>query len=420
MLSSLRCKLALLLVFPLSYSLVVQGQSAPEKAAKASRAYYEKNYKSSVSLTEEALREGAKSATVAYNGACAAALDGDVEHAFALLDKAIKLGYHNDEMTNDSDLATLRSDPRWTKSIGLVKANAAAFRRVHSDPESVKFITSDVALFWNVYDKIGKADDPVRVLDEEYLNAGTVGLQDFVSGRISSGKNLYATIQKHPKFYGAIRENTLKTKLVEAQVRESFRKFKKIYPDALFPDVYFVIGAMNSGGTYSENGLLLGAELHGMGAGVPTDELSAWEKSVVKPYTVLPNIISHELMHFQQKHEAKTLLGKAIHEGSADFLASLVSEGNFNEVTYQYGYAHEGELWRQFKSEMLGSDTSKWLYGESQRDGHPADLGYFIGFRISQAYYNKSKDKQRAIREILTVEDFEKLLRESGYGTQFE
>ncbi|HEX6881595.1 MAG TPA: DUF2268 domain-containing putative Zn-dependent protease, partial [Terriglobales bacterium] len=210
-----------------------------------------------------------------------------------------------------------------------------------------------------------------------------------------------------------------KTRLVEPQVRKSFRRFKKIYPDALFPDVYFVIGAMNSGGTYSGNGLLLGAELHGLGAGVPTDELTAWEKSVVKPYTVLPNIISHELMHFQQKHEANTLLGKAIHEGSADFLASLVSDGNFNEITYQYGYAHEAELWKQFKSEMLGSDTSKWLYGESQRDGHPADLGYFMGFRISQAYYNRAKNKQQAIRDIVTVEDFEQLLRQSGYGTQY-
>lgn len=46
------------------------------------------------------------------------------------------------------------------------------------------------------------------------------------------------------------------------------------------------------------------------------------------------------------------------------------------------------------------------------------DLGYFIGYRIAQAYYNRKMDKQQAIRDIITGNggDVRALLAESGYN----
>src|SRR5262249_26050162 len=144
-----------------------------------------------------------------------------------------------------------------------------------------------------------------------------------------------------------------------------------------------------------------------------------WHKNAVKSSQDLPSIIAHELMHFQQRHTPRTLLGKAFREGSADFLASLIASGNFNQRTYDYAYAHEAELWKAFQLEMNGTDISNWLYASTLRDGHPADLGYFMGFRIAQAYYDRAADKKRAIRDILTKDDFEAILRDSRYGESF-
>jgi Flp pilus assembly protein TadD len=49
-----------------------------------------------------------------YNVACCHALGGEKEEALALLDKAIRNGYgHREWMENDSDLASLRDDPRF-------------------------------------------------------------------------------------------------------------------------------------------------------------------------------------------------------------------------------------------------------------------------------------------------------------------
>jgi uncharacterized protein YjaZ len=94
----------------------------------------------------------------------------------------------------------------------------------------------------------------------------------------------------------------------------------------------------------------------------------------------------------------------------------LISGGTFNQAAYAYGYAHEAELWKRFQVERQGTETSTWLYGSSRCDGHPADLGYFMGFRIAQAYYTRATDKKRAIRDMLTSGDFERILKDSRYG----
>jgi len=67
---------------------------------------------------------------------------------------------------------------------------------------------------------------------------------------------------------------------------------------------------------------------------------------------------------------------------------------------------------------MHGTNTSHWLYEGKTVNGRPADMAYFEGYRITQAYYEKATDKKKAIREILTVQDADKFLNDSGYATQ--
>lgn len=53
-----------------------------------------------------------------YNMACAYALMGDPNRAFDFLDRSIAAGFTNvDHMEKDEDLASLRADPRWRKSM---------------------------------------------------------------------------------------------------------------------------------------------------------------------------------------------------------------------------------------------------------------------------------------------------------------
>ena len=49
----------------------------------------------------------------------------------------------------------------------------------------------------------------------------------------------------------------------------------------------------------------------------------------------------------------------------------------------------------------------------------PQDLGYFIGYRIVQAFFERVDDQRAAIREIVLMDDPEAFLARSGYAEQW-
>jgi hypothetical protein len=158
--------------------------------------------------------------------------------------------------------------------------------------------------------------------------------------------------------------------------------------------------------------------MFGRGPDVPTDELNEWQRASIESVDGIPYLVAHELVHYQQNTPSDTLLAAAIHEGSADFIGELISGSFINQAQYKYGIAHEAELWRQFSAEMNGTDTSHWLYEGKIVDGRPADMAYFEGYRITQAYYERAADKKKAIREILNFKDASNFLRDSGYAAK--
>jgi uncharacterized protein YjaZ len=110
-----------------------------------------------------------------------------------------------------------------------------------------------------------------------------------------------------------------------------------------------------------------------------------------------------------------SLLGKSLHEGSADFIGELMAGGNINQNLHEYGNAREKQLWLEFKKEMSGMDKSNWLYQGDKAKDKPADLGYYVGYKITESYYKRTKDKKQAIKDILEIKDFNAFLKASGY-----
>ena len=293
-------------------------------------------------------------------------------------------------------------------------------KKLNRDPETVKFVTSDIDNFWRAYDLAARetdADKKIAIYQTEYLDKGSDGLKDFVRLRIRSAKNLAATIDKMPGYYASIRPTTLQIAGMEKKMRASFRKFKKVYPDAVFPDVYFLVGVANSGGTTGPSGLLIGSEMYGRTPDTPENELSPWLKMVLSTTRKIPAIVSHESCHYNQSYdEPRTLLGKSIQEGTCDFIGEMISGDIINVPQKTYGDAHQADLWRQFQTEMNGSDYRNWLYNGSTSTDRPADLGYYMGYRIVGSYYRRTKDKKQAVRDILNIKDIPQFLTASGYS----
>lgn len=267
-----------------------------------------------------------------------------------------------------------------------------------SNPLESQFITKDIKNFWNAFDSL-EAGYKGNPFDKFYIKSGSPGIQAFMNNRIESSESLLNKVKERKEDYLKARENSLRMLNNEKQCRSTFMALKYLYPQAVFPPVYFVIGRFNSGGHSDTKGLIIGAEM-------------------VQSESV-PYIVAHELIHYQQDSLTKEnlfLLAACINEGSADFIGELISGGGPNRETYKYGNAHEKKLWLEFKKIMNDrEDSHDWMYNYKPKNGYPPDLGYWIGYRITQSYYNKAKNKQKAVHEILHIKDYRKFLEQSGY-----
>lgn len=259
-------------------------------------------------------------------------------------------------------------------------------------PLNAKFITTDYDNFWEQFDKIDSISGNPFV---EYLNNASEGLKPFVE--YLNADSLYQTVLRRKEDYLKSRPiiNNIATK--KKKVQASYSAMKYWYPNATFPPVYFVVGMFTSGGTASENGLVIGSEM-------------------LNNLDGLNGLISHELIHYQQKISGEdNLLKQAIIEGSADFIGELISGEHINKNPFNYGNENENRLCKEFVSKMLKDDYTDWLYGTSGKEDRPNDLGYWIGYKITEAYFTKQQNKIKAISDILNIDNPVGFTKESGY-----
>jgi hypothetical protein len=293
---------------------------------------------------------------------------------------------------------------------------------VNHDPDAAKLVTADLHNFVRAQalaEVARTTAEKARIFKRQYLDKGSPGLRDFLKLRIKSADNLVRVTEARPKYYDSLKEVTLRIPEMEPAIRESFRKLKRLYPDAVFSDVYFMIGVMNSGGTTGPSGLLIGVDMDGRRPDTDMAEMNSWLKTVLASVTDIPGIVAHELIHEQQGPGGETLLGQSIREGAADLIGEMISGQNINAHLRPFGQAHERELWREFRESMNGSDFSRWLSNGNESTDRPADLGYYMGYRIAKAYFEQAEDKRHAVSEILNVRDYSAFLRQSRYAEQF-
>ena len=292
--------------------------------------------------------------------------------------------------------------------------------------DAQKVFTSDIDNFWIAYDSVQTTSDSLKQIHfiaTLYIDKGTKGLRSFMVLRNYSAELWVSLIKKYPKFWNSIRPNTLTVKSYAADIEKSIVKFKELYPDLKEAKMFFTVGGLRSGGTTMNDMVLIGSEIATGNASTDVSEFTNnWLAGVFKNQQAdnLVNLNIHEYVHTQQKGgDPKILLGKSIEEGSCDFIMELVIGKQIQNNYIVYGREHEATLKEEFKSDMLSTNISNWLYNGSTAKT-VADLGYFMGYSICKAYCNNAPDKKKAIKEIIelnysdsaAVEDF---LKSSNY-----
>jgi hypothetical protein len=282
--------------------------------------------------------------------------------------------------------------------IALIIAALSAAAEIH---------TEDVDRFYKVYDA-ADGHPTADQLQRDYLDAGSEGLHHLAKLRNVTGVRIADTLSKHPELYVKARDCTAVLPRVRERVEVAQRNLVRLYPQARTPPVTIAVGRGKPVG--------VGSPVTGLQIGLEALCSAEWMNPSVEDRFV--HVIAHEYAHVQQRRalvddEHPTVLERSLIEGAAEFVGELTSG--------KMGYAHfdaltrgrEQEIETAFAADVDQTELSRWVDNSTLEKGN--DLGYWVGYRIVKAYYQRAADKQQALREILELSDPHAFLAQSGW-----
>ena len=279
--------------------------------------------------------------------------------------------------------------------------------------------------FWPYFEEAKANPDSAKQYLKDYVLLGPPEIRDYYAIRYYNLENMFGQmINGSPKYYTYLKEYLKKQSVEELkkQTAIAMQTFKTLYPNAVFPKVFMVPGLLNSGGTASEMGLFIGGDMYGRSDGMPVLELNDWQKEAIMEMNMLPQLIIHELMHFQQNYGDKInrdkVLYKIIEEGVCDFLVELSTGIPIQSAQLEYLNSPENfeMISIDLQEELFSEDLSNWLYNGGSIEDRPHDLGYALGYLISKSYYENAVNKKKALENLLTTNDMRSILEASDYA----
>jgi len=289
-----------------------------------------------------------------------------------------------------------------------------------------RIVTSDIENFWIAYDAINKTTDSlerIKIIKDLYISKATEGLKGMIVARDYEDYEFVNAILNYPKYWNSIRPNTDNLIKDKEQIEQYFARLKEAYPELKPTDIYFPIGVFRSAGTYQGDKVLLGAEFLLAQNNSDLSELQERVRNAITesmPYDI-PLIALHELIHTQQKPwEHMSIIHKSVAEGVAEFISTLLSGRPLGQVI-EFGKQNEKRILDRYMIEIFrDDDTRNWLWNNNENELRVNDLGYYIGYEICERYYNKSTDKNQAIKELIELDysndyEFAKILDGSGF-----
>lgn len=268
-------------------------------------------------------------------------------------------------------------------------------------------VIEDVERFYRIYDA-ADGRPTAEQLQRDYLDAGSEGLQHFARLRKTTGARIAEALEKTPQLYVDARRCMRVLPQVQRRLTHALDRLGALYPQAHLPPVTIAVGRGKPVGIgYPDTGLQIGLEALCAVAWMNPD----FEDRFV-------HVIAHEYAHVQLAPEIAaldrpTVLQRALAEGAAEFVAELIS----GSVAYTHFGAmtrgREKEIETAFVADMHGTDYTRWL--DNATLDTPGDLGYWVGYRIVKAYYQRAPDKAQALGEILRMRDSEAFFADSGW-----
>jgi hypothetical protein len=261
----------------------------------------------------------------------------------------------------------------------------------------------DVERFYRIFDA-AQGHPTAEQLQRDYLDPGSDGLHVLAKARNVTGQRIADAIAKQPALYESAKRCLAALPRVRQRLQAAMQRLGELYPEARFPPVTIAVGRGKP--------VAIGGPADGVQVGLEALCAADEDRFV--------HVIAHEYAHVQQSavladEEHPTVLQASLAEGGAEFIAELISGEVSNSHVAALAKGRELEIETAFVPDEDKTDLSKWLYNHPGTAEWPPDLGYWVGYRITKAYYQHAADKRQALREIFGMTDPKAFLARSGW-----
>ena len=241
------------------------------------------------------------------------------------------------------------------------------------------------------------------------MDKGSIGLKKIIENRNYTAEQYVELINKYPKYWNSIKPNTLKANSLADELNDGIAKFKDIYPNMQPAKMYFTIGEMRTNGITMDSLVLIGSELAMADNKTDISEFEGRTKDWLETYfganpiegLILLNV--HEYVHTQQKPIPNNLLHQVLYEGVAEFVSVKAMGRPSDAPAIEFGNSNP-KVKELFEKEMFYERTYDWMWSSSPNTFNVRDLGYYIGYAISERFYDQSENKKNSIATLIELD----------------
>lgn len=285
-----------------------------------------------------------------------------------------------------------------------------------------RFHYEDIENFRTVLEIAHAKGDTLQAM-KNYFSKGSEGMKAWIGRYGISPERMVKAIKSFPAYYDYLAQTDTDLRRYEDEISKGLSQIKALYPSPFvhIPPVYYFI-LFAGGGSVEMTANMISVDYFGYHDNMDVSEFDkigglfpAGKLALVR-LDLIPYVAIHETAHLLQsyaqgefdyvsiyKADKQTMMAYAIREGGADFLAYLGANIQDTDKV-RYGDDHEKELWELFEPllyEMV-DDNKGWFSGTSEdHPDWPFQIGYYMGFKIVEYYYDQAPDKEEAIRQIL-------------------
>lgn len=272
--------------------------------------------------------------------------------------------------------------------------------------------TGDIDRFWKAYDAVRSTSgrsNKLAIFQTLYLDQATPGLRGLLAARHYTLAQYVDAIDNYPKFWSSIRPLTTRAKEATAPLAKDLATFRRLYPELRPASVTYAIGVLRTGGTTKGDMVLIGAEIALADETVDVSELPEPMRTRLgtffrtRPFTNNGQNNIHEYVHTQQQDSGDSLAARVVYEGVAEFVSEQITGRRPALKLYEYGPAHRDAVRDRFKADMTKTNWEDWLYNSDRNAFGVPDMGYFVGYEIARAFFERNQDKSTAIRLMIQL-----------------